>query len=148
MSAEDRSCSFNAAVGEDVESVRPKYDYGATQKAVSELEARIRRLKHAINLFNVQQIVPGFDMTIDQLLVYIPQLSRRRARLDSMRSVLPKARAEVGFRSSGSSIIDYTYANYDIERAEQDYNEVSDLLSRAQTALDTVNNTVIFEIDI
>ena len=147
-SAESRSCSFNAAVGEDVESVRPVYDYAATQKAIAEVEAKIRKLKHAINLFNVQQTVPGFDMTIDQMLVYLPQLCRQRDKLDEMRSVLPKTRAERSIRATAINIIDYTYANYDIAEAEKDYNEVSDLLAKAQTALDTVNNTVEFEIEI
>jgi len=147
-SNEEMSNSFRAAVGEDIESVRPKYDYEQTQKEIKEIEAKVRKLKHTINLFNVQQVVPGFDMTIDQLLIYIPQLSRQRAKLAEMKSVLPKARAEIGYRASNVNIIDYTYANYDIEKAAKDYDEITDLLSRAQTALDTVNNTVTFEIDI
>lgn len=148
VAAEDRSCSFRAAVGEDVESVRPAYDYEATQKALAEIEAKVRKLKHTINLFNVSQVVPEFDMTIDQMLVYIPQLSRQRAKLDNMRSVLPKARAELGLRAANVNILDYVYANYDIDKVNADYDEVSDLLARAQTALDTVNNTVTFEVEL
>jgi len=148
LSAEDRSSSFRAAVSEDIESVRPIYDYEATRKAVSELEAKIRRIKHTINIFNVGYVVPEFDMTIDQLLIYIPQLSKQRVKLDEMRSVLPKTRAEFGLRAANVSIIDYIYANYDIDKVNEDYNLVSDLLARAQTALDTVNNTVTFDIDI
>ena len=147
-SSESMSSSFNAAVGEDIESVRPKYDYEQTQKDIAAIEEKVRKLKHTINLFNVQQEVPGFDMTIDQLLVYIPQLSRQRSKLAEMRSVLPKARADTGYRASNVNIIDYVYANYDIDMADRDYNEVSDLLARAQTALDTVNNTVTFDIEI
>ena len=147
LSAENMSRSFRAAVGEDIESVRPEYDYEQTQKAIYEAEAKVRKLKHTINLFNIQQEVPGFDMTIDQMLVYIPQLSRQRAKLAEMKSVLPKARTEMGLRASTVNIIDYTYANYDIEKAERDYNEISDTLARAQTALDTVNNTVTFDVE-
>ncbi|MCR4780879.1 MAG: hypothetical protein K5876_07265 [Ruminiclostridium sp.] len=147
-SAESRSSSFNAAVGEDIESVRPAYDYAATQKAIENIETKIRKLKHEINLFNVRQTVPGFDMTIDQMLVYLPQLCRQRDKLDEMRSVLPKTRAERSIRATNINIIDYTYANYDIAEAEKDYNEISDLLAKGQTALDTVNNTVEFEIEI
>ena len=145
---EDMSRSFNAAVGEDVESVRPVYDYEQTQKDIAEIEEKVRRLKHTINLFNVQQEVSGFDMTIDQLLVYIPQLSRQRSKLGEMKSVLPKTRAELGYRASNVNIIDYTYANYDIGKVSEDYDTVTDLLARAQTALDTLNNTVTFDIDI
>lgn len=148
LSAEQMSCSFRAAVGEDIESVRPKYDYVQTQKAVADIEAKVRKVKHAINMFNVSQMIPEFDMTIDQMLVYIPQLSRQRAKLNEMKSVLPKTRADYGIRTTSINIIDYTYANYDIEKAEKDFGEISDLLARAQTALDTVNNTVTFDIEI
>ena len=147
-SAESRSSSFNAAVGEDIETVRPEYDYAATQKAIADVDAKIRKLKHAINLFNVRQDVPGFDMTIDQMLVYLPQLCRQRDKLDEMRSVLPKTRAERSVRATSINIIDYTYANYDVAEAEKDYNAISDMLAKAQTALDTVNTTVEFDIEI
>ncbi len=72
---------FIAAVGEDIESVRPDYNYQETQDALEAVDKKIRLLKHTINCFNTTHMVPGFDMTIDQILVYIPQLSERKARL-------------------------------------------------------------------
>lgn len=145
MQKESQSKEFLASVGEDVESVRPDYDYAAVQAELEALEGRIRAVKHAINLFNTTHTVPGFDMTIDQLLVYIPQLTARKAKLGYMRSVLPKTR-ELG--RTNSSIIDYRYANYDLAAVERDYNEVTDLLSRAQTALDLLNSTETMDIEI
>ena len=71
LDKETRSRDFRAAMGEDVESVRPVYDYAETQIRLAELEAKIRKLKHAINIFNATQTVDSFDMTIDELLVYI-----------------------------------------------------------------------------
>lgn len=136
---------FNAALGEDVETVRPAYDYADTQRKLEELQAKIRTVKHSLNCFNSTTEVPGFDMTIDQLLVYIPQLSRRKQKLAMMSSCLPKERAKVGF---GSQIIDYQYVNYDIEAAKADYQSVSDELAKAQTALDLVNTTMTMEIKI
>lgn len=137
---------FNAALDEDVETVRPTYDYADTQRKLEELQAKIRTVKHALNCFNSTTQVPGFDMTIDQLLVYIPQLSRRKQKLAMMSSCLPKERAKVS--GLGSQIIDYRYANYDIEVAKDDYQSVSDELAKAQTALDLVNTTMIMEIEI
>ena len=137
---------FNAALGEDVETVRPAYDYADTQRKLKELQAKIRTVKHALNCFNSTTEVPGFDMTIDQLLVYIPQLSRRKQKLAMMSSCLPKERAKVS--GLGSQIIDYRYANYDIEAAKADYQRVSDELATAQTALDLVNTTMTMEIKI
>ena len=137
---------FNAALGEDVETVRPAYDYADTQRKLEELQAKIRTVRHALNCFNSTTEVPGFDMTIDQLLVYIPQLSRRKQKLAMMSSCLPKERAKVS--GLGSQIIDYRYANYDIEAAKADYQSVSDELAKAQTALDLVNTTMTMEIKI
>lgn len=51
LDKENRSKDFRAAMGEDVESVRPAYDYTDTQKKLAELEQRIRKVKHAINLY-------------------------------------------------------------------------------------------------
>lgn len=97
LDKETRSRDFRAAMGEDVESVRPVYDYAETQIRLAELEAKIRKLKHAINIFNATQTVDGFDMTIDELLVYIPQLTKRKSKLLEMKSRLPK---EAVWRSS------------------------------------------------
>lgn len=49
LDKEQRSRDFRAAMGEDVESVRPAYDYAETQARLAELEGKIRALKHAIN---------------------------------------------------------------------------------------------------
>lgn len=143
---EQQSREFSAALGEDVESVRPAYDYAQVQEQIEALEARIRQVKHAVSSFNLAQEVPGFEgMTIDQMLVYIPQLNRRKAKLALMQQRLPKQRERVSY-GGGSQIIDYSYANYDLEAVRADYEKVSEELSRAQTALDLVNTTAQLEI--
>ena len=143
---ERQTCAFNAALSEDIESVRPKYDYTATQVAIDEISDKIRKVKHAINVFNTTTIVPELNMTIDEVLVLIPQLTRQRCKLNAMKSRLPKERVQTGVRNS--NIIDYVIANYDIAETERDYESVSDYLAKVQTALDVVNTTVTFEIDV
>jgi len=140
---EQKSETFVAAVSEDPESVRPVYDYEATRKEQEELEKKIRLLKHAVSEFNLSKEVPGFQMTVDQLLIYIPQLTQRKNRLSEMADRLPKSRTGEG---SYSNIIDYTYANYDIEKAAADYAETSEELSRAQMALDLINTTEMMDV--
>lgn len=135
---ERKSREFLASVGEDAESVRPAYDYAGMQKEIAAVEARVRAVKHAINVFNTTTTVPGFDMTVDELLVYIPQLTKTKAKLYEMMNKLPKER-EQNYGHSG--IIDYRYANYDPAVVRVDYDVVSTGLSAAQTALDTLNNT-------
>lgn len=143
-SQEAQSSTFRAAITEDLDNARPPYNYSQTQSDIDSLEAKIRTVKHAINSFNLSQEVPGFDMTIDQLLVYIPQLTRKKAKLANMAARLPKTREII--RVAG--IIEYSYTNYDVEAAKRDYERVSDELARAQTALDVLNNSIKFEINV
>ena len=144
---ESRSSVFSAALGEDVESVRPEYDYMTTGEKLESINADIRKVKHAINIFNTTHTGPGFDMTIDEMLVYIPQLTEKKSRLLGMSSRLPKERKSVSGYGT-NAVIDYLYANYDVSKAAEDYSAVSELLSKAQTALDIVNSTETMEIDI
>lgn len=143
LSREERSQVFRAAMGEDIASVRPAYDYRETQTRLAELERTIRQLKHAINRFNTSQIVDGFNMTVDEMLVYIPQLTRRKSKLFDMKERLPKERVTEQYGRQ-SNIIDYTYANYDIAAVEADYEKATDELTRAQLALDAVNQRELF----
>jgi hypothetical protein len=147
LAKEQKSQSFVAALQEDVESVRPAYDYKATQEELGKIEGKIRRLKHSLNCFNSTYVIPEFDMTIDQMLIYLPQLTARKNKLDQMRSALPKERVREAY-IRGSNIIEYNYANYDISQAEADYSAAADELARAQNALDRVNTTVLFEAEL
>ncbi len=139
---------FLAATGEDIESLRPEYDYAATQQKLAVLESKIRKVKHAINVFNSTTTVDG--MTIDEVLIYLPQLRDRKLKLSGMIDRMPKQRAHssVLSRYSGQTpIIDYEYANYDIQLAQAEYKAVSDEIASLQTRLDTVNTTRKFELD-
>ena len=135
--------TFLASVGEDPETVRPEYDYKATKKELDALSAKIRKVKHAINAFNTTTVVPEFGITIDELLVYIPQLSAKKAKFRGMADALPKAR-ENNFGKS--NIIDYRYVNYDIKQVKADLDTVTEELSKAQLALDTINHSLEFDI--
>ena len=140
---EDKSATFIAALEEDIESVRPVYSYEETAEKVAALEAKVRLIKHAINQFNISTEVPGFAMTVDQMLVYIPELTQKKRRLAAMASRLPKERVN----SYGSkTIVEYTYTNYDPEKVAADLVAVGDELARAQTALDVVNNSLTLEL--
>lgn len=145
---EEMSCKFIVSLGENPESIRPVYDYQKTQQEIEDVENRIVKLKHAINLFNINTLVPEFDMTIDQMLVYIPQLTERKAKLVKMSGRLPKQRVAEHRYYERSNTVEYDYANYSVEQADADLEKVSEELSKAQNALDMVNATVQFEIKI
>lgn len=146
LTEEKENREFTAALQEDVESVRPPYDFLAMQEAVAAIDAKIRRAKHTINVFNTTHEVPGFNMTIDAMLVYLPQLKETKEKLIKMAKRPEKRRSGNGYGSGG--IIDYTYANYDIAKVKERLAEVTDELSRAQTALDLINSQETMDIDI
>ena len=136
---------FTAATVENIEDARPAYSYTETRDALEALDAQIRKIKHALNAFNLKQTLPGFDMTIDQALIYIPQLSERKRRLADLRLTPAKQRNTV---PRTGNLIEYTYANFDPAQADADYTAAADELARVQNALDLVNSTVQFEINL
>lgn len=143
---EQNGKEFLAAVGEDIESVRPDYNFAETQCALDEIERKIRKVKHALNVFNSTTVVPEFGITIDEMLVYIPQLTARKNALAQMKDKLPKVREQS--RMNISSVLDYRYLNYDVNAVAAEYEKVSDTLAKAQNALDSVNMTQSLEIDL
>lgn len=147
ISKEDQTSKFNAAINEEVDSVRPDYNYEEVRLELLKYDRKIRAIKHAINVFNTTTLVGNTGMTIDEVLVYIPQLNDKKNRLFWLQRCLPKQRTNV-FGSGNNAVIDYTYANYDVDTAKKDYIAVSDELRDVQTALDVVNSTLTFEINI
>ena len=144
---EGSTSTFLVAIGEKVEDARPEYNYTETPAKINELDAKVRKIKHAINVFNSTTVVDGFDMTIDELLVLIPQLTKQRTKLGGMVNRPQKVRQETD-RYYGKSIIEYSYVNYDIEQAKADYDKVNDMLTKAQLALDKLNNSAVIELDV
>ena len=98
---EANSSSFVAAIQEDVESVRPEYNFKEMRDAQAEVECKIRKVKHAINVFNTTTIIPDFNITIDEMLVYLPQLNAECATLSKMRDAMPKVRVSSGYSGGG-----------------------------------------------
>lgn len=141
---EDNVLSFIAATTENVDEVRPPYSYEETAVKYDEIERKIRTIKHALNVFNATTVVDGFDMTIDEMLVFLPQTSERLRKLEDMLAKPEKSRA---MNTGRTSIIEYEYLNYDLQKVQEDYDALMDLKSRALTALDVVNNTVPFEVE-
>ncbi|MCC8131479.1 MAG: hypothetical protein LUC38_02780 [Oscillospiraceae bacterium] len=149
LAARERSLdTFGAFANEDLETVRPDYDYADYQRELSELERKIRTVKHAINVFNVTTVLPDTDgMTIDEALVCLPQLSARKRKLSTMSLRVQKERL-MSTRTTTAAVSEFKYANYDIAEAKADYERTVAEITAIQTALDLVNNTEMFEIDV
>lgn len=141
---EDKCQTTTISSDQNLEDWRPKYDYEETKQKVSNLKKQIRTLKHAINLHNTTTVVPELDMTIDEVLVYLPQLTAQRSRLNQMRKASDCVRSHSGY----SELVDYTYLNYDKAQVNRDYKAVSTRLNQAQNALDKINVTDKFTVEL
>ena len=139
---ESMSSTFIAATIENVEDVRPEYNFWKVRNEITILQEKVRKIKHAINFFNTTTELPGMSITIDQALIFMPQLTGNLYKLEAMKTRLPKER----IHSSNGNIIDYKYANYDIKDAEEEYEATLDMLAKLQNAMNIVNSTIEFDI--
>ena len=144
---EDLRKEFLVTLGENVENIRPDYDFSSVYNSLCEIENKIRRVKHALNVFNTKTLIPEFNITIDEMLILIPQLTRQKQKLALMKDKLPKMREQNSY-SRSSSLVEYRYLNYDTKQVESEYEKVAAKLSKAQIALDLVNNSCKIDIDI
>jgi len=146
LEIEENASTYIKVVG--YEDIKPTYNYEEVRAELVNIDRKIAHIKHALNLFNCTTKLPGFDITIDEGLVRMAQLNKEKTRLDVMRKRLPISRMKaVGFGES-NSLVEYVCTNYDIEIVQKDYMEVSEQIKRIQLALDDVNQTIEFQLDL
>ena len=138
-------CTYVLSTDEEEEP--PEYDYDAVRKQVAALDAKVRTLRCALHAFNVATVLPESGISIDEALVLLAQLSSECYRLSMMRSMLPKKRLKADY-IRGSKVVEYEYANFDIARAEADYQAVYERIRQLQMEIDYANQTVQFEVDL
>lgn len=126
------------------EPVIEAYDFKETQEKLAAINHKILAIRHGVNQFNVSTVVPGFDLTIDQALVKMAMLNEEKSKLARMKNVRSKVRNS-GFRSEAP---EYTIRNYDADEVAKRYDDVSKELAELQMALDRVNLTETFDVDI
>jgi hypothetical protein len=112
------------------------YDFDATRKAVAEIDKEVVRLKHALNLANATVVVPEFDMTIGECIVYMAQLNLEKRTLEGMAEKSRKTRT-----TTYGGMVEFTITNYDIQHCKAKLQETSDIIRKLQIAVDRVNLT-------
>lgn len=134
----------------DEEPVIPDYDYAEASARIAEIDEKIARIKHAINLANCSNTVEegGEKMTIDTVLVKMSQLNRRKEMLDNMRKHQPKVRLNTSLYSQRKTAPEYQYINYDLEQVQKDYDVIDARIASLQLVLDKYNQTVEFDVDV
>jgi hypothetical protein len=133
----------------DEEPVIPEYDYNQISDEIKNIDWKIVKIKHAINVINsTSEIEIGDEsMTIDQILISMAQLNNRRSMLDNMRKQQEKRRVDSGFYGTRKTAPEYQYVNYSIDEVKKDYEEIDSKIAAMQIALDKFNQTFEFDVE-
>lgn len=134
----------------DEEPVIPDYNYEQVAAAIEEIDNQIVKIKHAINLANLNSEIQVGDktMTVDQILIRMAQLNRRRATLDTMRKQETKKRLTTSSYMVRKTAPEYCYINYDLDVVKADYERIDAEIAAMQIALDKYNQTFEFEVEV
>jgi len=145
---ESEGCMYVAAL--DEEPVIPDYDFDTVSGEIASIDEKIIKIKHAININNVTNQVPVGEifMCIDEILVKMAQLNKRKSFLDDLRKQSPKTRINTEIYVRRNATPEYRYINYDLEHIKAEYESVDLEIATMQIALDKYNQTFEFEVDI
>lgn len=134
----------------DEEPVIPDYDYKVVAANIEEIDEKIVRIKHAINIVNATNEISVGDkkMSIDSILVRMAQLNKRKVMLDRMRKLQPKTRINSGMYAARKTAPEYQYINYDLDLIKKEYEVIDTEIATMQIALDKFNQTFEFEVEV
>ncbi len=145
VSLEGKNSTYVLAQGEECDP--PAYDYRETVERIDGLDETIRRIRHALHLFNAQAMIPDEGITVDEALIKLAQMNSKLRRLERLREIEPKTRLESGM-FGGKGMIEYQYASFDTKEAFADYEELYRRISDLQLGLDLVNQTETFTVEL
>lgn len=139
LKEEKKVCSYRVMEGEDPSAKKPEYDYVETWNQLMEYDDSIRSVKHAINSFSVSRYVPEYDMTLDELEMYLEDLDRRFNTLKELGDAHPIKRTIVN-RS-----VRHTIANYDLKQARKDSERLDDECRKVRRIISEIKESEVFE---
>lgn len=144
----NRICSstIEKSTNKVIFSNKTEYSFSETEKELQKVISDIVKLRHAINVVNttVEIATEYGNMTVDQILVMLPQLNDRQWKLKHMMSVMPKESRLIGSTDN----IQVDVINYSIDDVKEAYAAISKKITDLQLALDKHNQTYEFEIEI
>ena len=138
---EEKDCRYTYQ--DESAKIVPDYSYKKTRKAVDELDARIRKLRHLLAVANCTVVVDEFDVTLGEALVMLAQYQNKCDLLEDMSS-----RQQISQHSSYSGKMEITCCNYDVATALKDYEARRLVISRLQVAIDRANLTNYVEVEV
>lgn len=147
LSMEKSNCVYIAPSKE--EKPETEYDYAETQKKLEEINDKIVKIKHAINVSNINARIQIRDrsMTVDEILVRMAQLNKRKANLDEMRKKKEGEREGRNIFDAGTAVPEYKYLAFPMKQVREDYDRLSKEIMEMQLALDRHNQLDEFEVE-
>lgn len=139
----DRLSTFVAAVTENIEEVRPEFDFMKTIEEIEEIEYKIMKIKHAKTKFNVETTMSN-GYTVGENLVRMAELNTMKNTYERLATAQPKTR----MRATGNKDIEYQYTNYKIADARKKFEEVRDEIAEIQKEINIINTSEKYMIDI
>lgn len=121
------------------------YDYGTTREQIHELDETIRSYKLLLAKANVEAIAEPFQMSVCEALIYLAQLSQKKARLEVM-SKIPKLERRNAVTSNHDNIrIELTKACFDVVEVQKELEVLNRTIISLQIAIDRINLTHMIE---
>lgn len=139
LKEEKKVCSYRVMEGEDSSAKKPEYDYEETLNQLMEFDDSIRSAKHTINSFSVSHYVPEYNMTLDELEMYLEDLDRRFNTLKELGAAHSIKRTIVN-RS-----VRHTIANYDLKQARKDCERLDDERRKVRSIISEIKESEAFE---
>ena len=127
--------------GEDVDTVRPYYDYEGTQKAIKEINRCRFHLKSQVSKTRIQHYLEEEGMTIDELEMYRDDLKRRINTLDEILEYRPET------KEANNGMVLETCCNYDEEIIGKEKDQLKIELDRINDTLDALYDSAIVSIE-
>lgn len=142
---EQETSRTRAFAEEDISQFKQAYSFFATQAELEQRRQDILALKHAINVFNVNTVLPELGYTIDVALVRMKMLTSHVEKLATMMRVQPVTRQTVTF---GNGKPEFVYRNYTDVEARRAHEAASSELMKIQLALDKANLESVIEVEL
>lgn len=141
---EEKNSTFVAATTEDKESVRPFYDFAGTLLKKQNIINAISDLKYLISVHNLDKCLDSKyngHISPTEAMCKINYLRQLYAGLRKL-ALNPQRQRE----NVTGSVIDYRYANYDVNSASVQLEKVKSELEELKELLEKYNHTVEFEV--
>lgn len=140
LTLEEEECKITYLEGE--KKMDSNYSYDAVRKEIDEIDNEIRKYKSFLAVSNATTIVPEFNMTIGECLIYLASLNSKKNLLSSFASKKQITRIS----STYNTKVEYTELLYDVNKVKKELEDLQRLIAKLQMAIDRTNLTNLIEI--